>query len=130
MGIQQVLKCKSFSFHLCFLLKIYFFLHLNSEQIVQLTFVGNNTNGTFNLGNISDPLQTNFSGQVITGVANLTNSSIPIYGTITNFTQTNGGPVQLETYNLTNELPQGTFFDKGGLSNLTVLPSLFSSVIT
>lgn len=62
------------------------------------------------------PVQTNVSGQILTGIAPLhvgmvngSNlhellGSLPITGTVVNITQSNGGIFKIETQNLTNPM--------------------------
>lgn len=109
-----------------------FSVQIYSQQHVQLTFSANNKNGSLDFGDIPLPVQTNVSGQILTGIApyhvgqldNLQEAlgALPITGTIVNITQSNGGFFKLETMNITN--PGQLINSTDDLSSLALPPSI------
>lgn len=114
------------------------------QQQVQLTFNAKNKNGTLDFGDIPLPVQTNVSGQILTGIAPVhvgqvssldhLLATLPITGTIVNITQSEGGMFTLETKNVT-EADQSTVIDSAAdLSPLSLvsnsLPHLPTETVT
>lgn len=80
--------------------------HLNSHERVDLTFFDAKSNGShFDLGQIPLPVQTNVTGQVLTGIAPINLGSIqnasdilstlPLTGTIVNITHSDTSFINL-----------------------------------
>lgn len=87
----------------------------SSHERVDLTFFDDHTNGShIDLGTIPLPVQTNVTGQVLTGVASLSMdassdpndimSTLPIKGTIVNITHSDTSYFQLGSPNHPIEL--------------------------
>lgn len=91
---------------------------VESQERVDLTFFDAHRNGSrIDLGNIPLPIQTNVSGQVLTGIAPVNIgafssadellNTLPLTGTIVNLTHSDTAYFQLSTHNLTeSEKPQ------------------------
>ncbi|XP_011183745.1 uncharacterized protein LOC105212986 [Zeugodacus cucurbitae] len=106
-----------------------------SQERVDLTFYDTHSNQShINLGNVPLPIQTNISGQVLTGIAPVNIGAfssptelletLPLTGTIVNITHSNTAYYQLSKSNASNSLkPHVT-----GVDDLTNVSDLFPVV--
>ncbi|XP_050333606.1 uncharacterized protein LOC126761469 [Bactrocera neohumeralis] len=102
-----------------------------SQERVDLTFYDTHSNQShINLGNVPLPIQTNISGQVLTGIAPVNIGAfssptelletLPLTGTIVNITHSNTAYYQLSKSNVSDSLkPRIT--DVGDLTNVSHL---------
>jgi hypothetical protein len=105
-----------------------------TRQQVDLTFYDTKSNDSFiNFGKIPLPVQTNVSGQIITGIAPVDIGAVddlsdvlkalPFSGTIVNITQSDTSFVHLSRENLT-DIEQEVFVDGNNGTDLSKLPIL------
>lgn len=105
-----------------------------TRQQVDLSFFDTKSNDSFiNFGDVPLPVQTNVSGQIITGISpvhvgavegsNLGDilKSLPFSGTIVNITQSDTSFIHVNRENVTDGGPQFSLDDKSDLSKLPIL---------
>uniref|UniRef100_A0A1L8EDK7 Putative secreted protein n=1 Tax=Haematobia irritans TaxID=7368 RepID=A0A1L8EDK7_HAEIR len=108
-----------------------------SQERVDLTFFDAHTNNSFiDLGNIPLPIQTNVSGQVLTGIAPYNVGafsspsellqSLPLTGSIVNITHSDTAYYQLTKSNITDDA-KPKVIDPNQVNNLSKVASLFPS---
>ncbi|XP_061393288.1 uncharacterized protein LOC133328757 [Musca vetustissima] len=108
-----------------------------SQERVDLTFYDTHTNNShIDLGNIPLPIQTNVTGQVLTGIAPVNIgafsspaellSALPLTGSIVNITHSDTAFYQL-TKSSTNEDEKPKIISEDELANLPQVASLFPS---
>jgi len=104
-----------------------------SQERVDLTFFDAHSNGShIDLGNIPLPIQTNVSGQVLTGIAPVNIGAfsspeellqtLPLTGSIVNITHSNTAFYKLTTSNVSSDEQPQVLTD----SDLTKLPNIAS----
>lgn len=102
------------------------------HQKVDLSFYDTESNGTFlNFGDIPLPVQTNVSGQIITGIApvhigavqNINDAleALPFSGTIVNITHSDTSYLTVNRENATDEDQQTILNDNADLAKLPIL---------
>lgn len=103
-----------------------------TRQQVDLSFFNAESNDTFiNLGDVPLPVQTNVSGQIITGIApvhigavqdvNDVLKSLPFTGTIVNITQSGTSYIHVNKENVTDDDQQVLLHDNADLASLPIL---------
>lgn len=109
-----------------------------SQERVDLTFFDAHSNNShIDLGNIPLPIQTNVSGQVLTGIAPVNIGafgspsellqSLPLTGSIVNITHSDTAFYQLTTSN-TSEADKPKIIDQEQLASLSNAAALFPAV--
>jgi hypothetical protein len=102
------------------------------HQKVDLSFYDTDSNGTFlNFGDIPLPVQTNVSGQIITGIApvhigavqniNEALEALPFSGTIVNITHSDTSYLTVDRENVTDQEQQTILKDDADLAKLPIL---------
>lgn len=103
-----------------------------TRQQVDLSFFNAESNDSFiNLGEVPLPVQTNVSGQIITGIAPVhigavqdvsdVLKALPFTGTIVNITQSDTSYIHVNRENVTDDSQQITLHDNTNLSKLPIL---------
>lgn len=103
-----------------------------TRQQVDLSFYNAESNDSFiNLGDVPLPVQTNVSGQIITGIAPVhigavqdvsdVLKSLPFTGTIVNITQSDTSYIHVNRENVTDDGQQITLHDNADLAQLPIL---------
>jgi hypothetical protein len=103
-----------------------------THQQVDLTFYDAESNDSFiNFGDIPLPVQTNVSGQIITGISpvhigavhdvNQVLQALPFSGTIVNITESDTSYLQIDRENVTDAEQQVTLADDADLAQLPIL---------
>lgn len=103
-----------------------------TRQQVDLSFYNADSNDSFiNLGDVPLPVQTNVSGQIITGIAPVhigavqdfsdVLKSLPFTGTIVNITQSDTSYIHVNRENVTDDDGTVTLHDDSDLAKLPIL---------
>jgi hypothetical protein len=103
-----------------------------TRQQVDVSFFDTESNATFiNLGDVPLPVQTNVSGQIITGIAPVhigavqnigeVLKSLPFSGTIVNITESDTSYIHVSRENVTQEEQEIHLDDDSDLSKLPIL---------
>lgn len=99
---------------------------------MDISFYDAESNGSFiNFGDVPLPVQTNVSGQIITGIAPVhigavqdvsqVLQSLPFSGTIVNITESDTSYLQIDRENVTDAEQQVTLADGADLAQLPIL---------